>query len=560
MRELYRRLRANPVIAAELAVASLFANLLALASPLFVIQVLNRYVTYGIDATLVTLTVGVVAAVILEFAFRQARLMLAGGELGESDSQRAEGAFGLLVTAKRAALDRVPGGKRREILRGLDTVATAYGPANIAAVLDVPFALLFLLALALLSPTLGLIALMFIAGVFLFGVMNQHLLRGPTRDLTEAGAHGNALAVAADRGADTVRAFHGTELIMGVWRTHVERLLDLRRHVGGSQGQAQTIAQTAQALMGVAVIAIGATQVVAGNLDVGMLIGANLLAARALGPVNRLAQLGETMAKAEQALADVEDLAKLPVERDKGAALTDYAGGLEFRDVAFSHPGASGPLFESLSLVLAPGAVLAVSGRNGTGKTTLARMMVALIDPTRGQVLADGVDLRQTVPAWWRRQVVYVPQEPVFLPGSIRDNLLAADPDLSDESLDALLRRAGLGRFIDESPQGTETRLDDGGASLAPGVRRRLALARALATDGRLAVLDEPTEGLDEEGRAAVYAAMKDLSERGRTIVVFTHDPVLLRGARQVLDLNAKPKPQLLTVNVGGKARPETAS
>jgi ATP-binding cassette subfamily C protein LapB len=551
MNELVRRLLARPAVAAELVLASLLANALALASPLFVIQVLNRYVSHGIDATLATLTVGVTVAIFLETCFRQARLMMAAGEFADKDERRAIGAFGILTSARMWALERIPGGQRREIVRGLDTVEQAYGPPNVAAVLDVPFALLFLLALALLDLWLGAIAAAFTAAVFLYSVVHQRLLREPMRRLNEASAQGNSLLTTSVAAADTIRAFNGGALVMAAWEKYVRAAQELRRAVGTRQGRAQTLSQTAQALMGVAVIAVGAVLVVRGKLDVGTLIGANILAARALGPMARLAQLSEAMAKARQSLIQVRDLAKLPVEPDTGTALARYRGELEIRDVAFSYPGATTPLFESVAFKLAPGSILAATGRNGTGKTTFAKLLVGLLEPTRGQILADGVDLRQMVPAWWRRQIMYLPQEPTFLDGSVRDNLQAANPGLDEEALNRLVQQAGLAAFIDESPKGLDTELLNNGQNLALGVRRRLALARALATDGMLAVFDEPTEGLDGEGRAASYQAMKTLAERGRTLVLFSHDALLLRGARLILDLNAKPVPRFTSVPVG---------
>jgi len=531
MRELFRRFAARPVITAELLLASFFANLLALASPLFVIQVLNRYVAYGIDATLITLTTGVLAAIVLEMGFRQARLMIAATELAERDEQRAVGAFGVMVTAKTEALERVPAGERRETVQGLSTVETTYNAPNMAAVMDVPFALVFVAALFMLNPVLGGIASIFIVGAFLFSIVNQRLTQPITQQLTQVTGFGNSLVSTASRAADTIRAFGGHEPMMRAWRTFVEH--------------SQTLTQSLQAVMGVAIIATGAVLVVAGELDVGTMIGANILAARGLGPMIKLAQLSDAMAKAEQALDKVRQLVLMPVEADGGSALETYTGSVEFRDIAFAHGGAQAPLFESLSLTLQPGSVLLVRGRNGAGKTSLARLLVGLVEPTRGQLLGDGVEVRQMAPAWWRRQIMYMPQEPTFLNDTIRANIEAVNPDLDDEALNRVLRKAGLGPFIDESADGMETPITDNGRTLAVGIRRRLALARAIATEGRLVVFDEPTEGLDQEGCAAVYAIMKELAEAGRTIIVVTADPVIVRGARLILDLNAKPVPNL---------------
>ncbi len=220
---------------------------------------------------------------------------------------------------------------------------------------------------------------------------------------------------------------------------------------------------------------------------------------------------------------------------------------MEFQDLAFVYPGQRAPLFESMSLKLEPGAFLIVAGSNGTGKTTLARLIVGLLEPGRGKILVDGVDLSQIVPEWWRKQIIYLPQEPGFLNATIRENLMAGNPDLDEGTLNELVRTAGLKSFIDESPDGFNTALTNNGANLSLGVRRRLALARALATDGMLVVIDDLTEGLDTEGSQMVVNAMNKLSERGRTVIVFTHDPKIFAAAPRYVDLNSKPVPKLVT-------------
>ena len=315
----------------------------------------------------------------------------------------------------------------------------------------------------------------------------------------------------------------------------------------GRQGVVQTLSISAQGLMSVAVIATGAVLVVQGRMDVGSMIGANILAARALGPLIKLAQMSDSFVKARQALALLHEFSKIPRERTEGSALGEYSGALEFQDLGFAHPGQRTPLFESMSLKLQPKALLVFAGSNGAGKTTLARLIVGLLEPTRGKILADGVDLAQIVPEWWRKQIVYLPQEPGFLNATIRDNLLAGNPDLDDGALNDLAQAAGLKSFIDQSPEGFDTLLTANGANLSLGVRRRLALARALATDGMLVVIDEPTEGLDTEGAQLVIETINKLAKRGRTIVVFSHNPQIIAAAPQYVDLNSKPVPKLVS-------------
>lgn len=545
MIELFRRLTARPVLFAELLLASLFVNLLALASTLYVIQVLNRYVSYGVDATLATLTIGMLIAVVLEFGFRHARLKLAAVISTGPDALASDASYRVLLRARLGALDRVAPGLRQEIARSVDSVERAFTAPTVSALLDVPFALLSVSVLLLLSPRLAAIVVCAMGVTFLVVWAGQKALREPTAIMMKAAAGTQSLLTAAVDGGDTTRAFNGFNMLFRLWESQRRALRALRRRLADTEGLNQSLSQSIASLQGVAVIAVGAMLVLKGELDVATLIGANILASRALGPIARMGSLSESLARGTQALTLLREFSQLPLEPDNGTALNPYRGRLELKDVAFIYPGNSGPLFESLSLSLEPGSILVVTGPNGSGKTTLARMLVGLIDPVRGQILVDGVDLRQIAPEWWRRQLVYQPQEPFFLPGSIADNIRINVPALDDEGLNKVAQVVGLRPFIDTASKGFGTPIADGGRTLSVGVRRRISLARALTTGGLLVVLDEPTEGLDSDGCAAVYAAMNALAAAGRTIVAFSHDPHIVRSARLHLDLGSKPVPRV---------------
>jgi len=545
MKEMFRRLMSRPGIAAELLVASFLANLLALASPLFVIQVLNRYVAHGVDGTLITLTTGVILAVGLEFAFRQVRIALARGISVGPDEKMAAAGFGVLTGAKTASLERVPPGISREVMSGLNAVETAYSAPNIGAVLDVPFAFLYIAVLFLLNPILAGVATLFLTGAFLVATVSLMTLRKPTRELVHASSAGGNLVGTAVNHADTVRAFNAGNFLNMAWIKQTQLVQGLRARIVNRQGFVQSLGQTSAALMNVAIIAIGATLVVKGEMTVGSMIGANILASRALMPLTRFAQLGEVFAKARQSLNLINEFARIPVEATTGSAKSQYTGALELRDVAFGFAGASSPLFESVSLNLTPGSVLLVTGGNSTGKTTMARLLAGILDPTRGQILADGLDLRQSVPEWWRKQIMYLPQEPAFLNATIEENLRTAVPNIGIDRLNELIDMVGLRKFLDETNKGFDEPITSNGNSLSLGTRRRLALARALATGGKVAIFDEPMEGMDRDGCAAASRVMGELARQGCTIIVISHDRDIVKGATMALDLNVKPVPRL---------------
>jgi ATP-binding cassette subfamily C protein LapB len=548
MKEFWSRLMSNPAVTFELVTATLFISILALASPIFVMQVLNRYVSQGVDATLITLTSGVLIAIVLELIFRQARLHIAQVISTSKDEDHALNGYKTLVHSKLSALERVPLDTRREILGGQQAIEQAYSASNITVVLDVPFALLFVFALYLLVPAIALVVLTFIVVVFFGGILGASSMNSVTNEVTEASSANSALLGTAIREAETVRAFNAGSNLTSSWGGQVTQLQWLRRKLALRQGLVQSLTQSANALMSVAVIVTAGILVVSGELDVGAMIGANILGARALQPISRFSQLGSTYAKARQALNLIEEFSKLPLEKERGSALSNYSGGIEFRDVSFNYGKDNNPLYEKINLKIEPGSILIVTGSNGAGKTTLARMVVGLLEPTRGNLLVDGLDIQQTAAEWWRKQVTYLPQEPALIGGTIGENILVNNPEAGSERLNQIIDTVGLRRFVDESESGIETPILDNGWRLSEGIRRRIALARALITNGKLVVFDEPTESFDTAGVKVVHTVLSTLAKAGCTIIVMSHDPKIVQGKHIVLDLDNKPVPSVLVV------------
>jgi len=525
-----------------------FINLLALISAVYVILILNRYVGYGLDSTLFTLTTGAILVVVFEFAFRMARMRLARGLAAPRDLQTADKTFESLLAARTEALDHLPIGLKREVMGSLASIQQAYNPPNLVALMDVPFVIVFLVALYLLSPLLALLATLFLA--FMVGLVVFSNRRQPEiqERLTGESAHAGAL-IGNALDTDTVRAFNTAGILQGFWRQRQSALGGLRNKTALMQGRIQSMSRSMQSLMTIVIIGTGAFLVVSGELHVGAMIGANILATRAMQPLTRIAGLSNTLAKADLSMRQLKDILTLAQEPATGISPASCQGRIEFRDVGFAFPGSTGPLIESLTTEISSGSIVAVCGANGTGKTTFARLIVGLLQPGRGQIFVDGVELRQLAPDWWRRQIVYLPQEPTFFQGTARQNITALNPEMTDEDVQKVVEQAGLRQFFDERPQGLDLHLSGNGARLALGIRRRMALARALASQQAVGLFDEPFAGLDAEGGKAVNQVINQMVKQGKTVFIFTHDASGIDGANYVIDLNSKPKPTVREIS-----------
>ncbi len=546
MRELLRRLSLVPFLAFEISLASFFINILSLASPIFVIQVLNRYVGYGFDGTLITLTVGMLIAGFLSHGFTVVRVRLASAVNVGPDKALATAVLTCLSRAKMNTLGRISPARIHELMSGIQVVQSGYDASVICSVLDMPFFILFVGAVFFLSPAIALITLLAVACTLLAGWLSMR--RGKklmdsmrNESISHRGYLSNAIS-----GADTVRAFGGLGFLSNVLDSQVEKLQTIKRDMVQSGTRAQAVLQTLGMLLRVLVYAVGAREVVDGTLSMGGLIGASILSGKALSVSASFMKSRNMIEEASSMMGSLQEFMSQPLESVTGTVLKKYSGSIEIKDLGFAYPGSTGPLFERLSADIKSGDIVVITGHNGSGKTTLVRLLLGLIDPGRGQILVEGVDLRQVAAPWWRGQIMYLPQEPRFLNATIRENICLNCSDIDDERVARIVEAAGLKRYLDTSVNGLEAPVINGGAELAVGVRRRLALARALAVQGAVCVLDEPTEGFDPEGLRIMDMVIQSIVKAKKTLIIVTQDVRLAERSNVLIDLSTKPVPLVL--------------
>lgn len=533
-------------MATRIGFASLFIHILGFASALYVTLVFSRYSLSGLDATLLTLTMGALLAMAIEAYLRKARRRMVEAFVARVERERIEGLVERLLGARYPELSELPAGQRTEAIRAIDQLQAVITPANLLSFIDAPFALIFLLVILLIAWPLGLLAAFLVMLAWGLTLLRAVTLHSATTRLQKSQAELQSIVASADR-AETVRIANAAGLLQSKWLGAAGKVRFERFSANYQQEAVQSVSQLFSSLISVMTIGIGAKLATEGLLDFSLLFGVSILSGRMLAIAMRPAQLLMQIMQAKQSLASIAKMQELPLEPTRGTELPDYAGAWEFRNVSAAYTPSGPAIFESLTLVVRPGDVIVISGANGTGKTTIARLLMGMLDPTRGDIRVDGVNIRQCTPAWWRRQVVYVPQEPEFFDGTLLENMTSLAPAASEERVREVLREVGLAQLVDHHPEGLAMAVTMGGRHFSLGIRRRLALARALLTAGRLVLIDEPTEGLDAAGSQMINEIMTRLKLEGRTLVVCLPQPSpeLARMATLV-DLNEKPVPRVV--------------
>lgn len=528
---------------AQVALLTFLIYLLAVAPALFIMAVYDRVIPAQSVPTLVSLLIGVGVALAGEACLRLLRgriLARFGSRLG---LLMADGLFAHLLALPVAISERMRMGARVQRLRQHEGLRDALSGQAAITVVELPFAAVFLIALALLAGPLALVPL---AAVAVYGL--AALVLAPRLQRAGAAAARSALA-RQDFLLEAIAHAEDLRLSGAVprWQARFRALSGTAAHDGyRAQTLAALVTAIGQAVMvtaGLLTVGLGALAMMDGALSMGALIAVMTLTWRALAPIQagfslltRLGQLRATAASMDQAMAAPQEASALARRKDTDPV---PAGGLSLSRVSFKYAPELDPAAMALSAEIAPGEIVALTGPNGAGKSTLLKLLLGLYQPQAGTIRIDGTDLRQHAPVTLRQGIGYVPQEFELFFGTVEQNLRLSMPTASDAEIAAAIEQAGIAPLIARLPGGLSHRVGDGRnrhvpASLVGG----LGLAAAYLRRPRLLLLDEVVDNLDPALTTAFYRQLARC--RGRvTVLMVTHRPATMRQADRILVLNS---------------------
>lgn len=510
-------------------VAALLINIFAMAMPLFTMNVYDRVVPNNAIETLWVLAIGITLVVIFNMILGTAR-----SHVVDSASKRVDVRLSAQIMERVLDL-RLEGrpvsvGSFAANLRSFESIRDFIASATITTLVDLPFILLFLLALAWISPWMVLPPLVAIVLILLVSLAAQARMEALTMSSFQAASQRNATLVEALTGLEAVKTLNAQGAIQRNW----ERATEFIAQTGGKlkliSSSTVGFVQAVQQMVSISVVIIGVYQAQESAISMGGIIAASMIAGRCLAPLGQVAGLLMQYQNARTSLGSIDNYMKLPVERPADAEFLHrpvFHGGLEFRDVSFTYPGAAQPALKKVSFKLKPGEKVGVIGRIGSGKTTLEKLALALYEPTEGAVLLDGIDVRQIDPADVRRAIGHVPQDPLLFYGSLKHNLAMGAPYADDASILAAANLAGVTDFANLHPNGFDMLIGERGESLSGGQRQSVAVARALINDPPILLLDEPSSNMDHQSEAQLRKRLGEASET-KTILLVTHRTALL--------------------------------
>jgi ATP-binding cassette subfamily C protein LapB len=516
--------------------AALLVNLFAMAYPIFSMNVYDRVVPNHATETLWVLAIGVA----LVFGSDLFMKLLRSHFVDEASAR-------IDVQISASLMERVLGmrlenrpqsvGSFAANLRGFEQVRDFIASSTVTALVDLPFALLFVGVIAWISPWLILPVLVVFLMIVVSGYVLQHRLHELSQSTYQASAQRNATLVESLTGIETIKSQGAEGLIQARWEQANQFLAALNVRMRGLSSTAMYTTATLQQLVSVAMVLIGVFLITDKQLTMGGLIAASMLAGRALAPAGQIVGLLMQYQGARTAMESLDKIMAQPVERPEGSSFVqrrELRGEIEFRHVAFAYPGRKESVLDDMSFKIKPGEKVALIGKVGSGKSTLQKLILGLYQPTEGAVLLDGIDMRQLDPADVRRNLGYASQDINLFYGTLRENIIFGMPHAQDEAILAAAETAGMVDFIQRHPQGFDLQVGERGELLSGGQRQSVGIARAVLNNAPILLLDEPTSAMDFSTEAQVTQNMQAFAE-GKTVVLVTHRTSMLAFVDRVI-------------------------
>ncbi|MEH2483517.1 ATP-binding cassette subfamily C protein LapB [Nitrobacteraceae bacterium AZCC 2146] len=544
-----------------LLVLSFFLSLLALLPAFFVQAVYDRVLATHEHATLVFLAVGVLLALVCDTALRAVRGAILAHLGARLDFLIGTSIIRKLLSLPLARLEKTTIGSQIARLQQFEGLRSAFTGPMALALLELPFVFVFVIAIAGIGGWLALVPIGLALIIASLGVLAIRYARDASG--RAVGSHGDhqSLLIEILSNMPAIKASAAEAIWLERFRERSAEIALVNLGYARIAALTENIAQAVNLVAGASTLAIGALLALDGSLSVGALIASMTLVWRMLAPFQALFVTLTKVQDIGSAVRGVNQAMLLPSEgsiaegRPRPTRGRRFAGRITFQRVVLRYAAHHEPAIGGISFDIKPGQVVAVTGGNGCGKSSVLKLVAGVYQPQIGAVLIDGVDSRHINPINLRQSVAYLPQQSDLFTGTLADNLRLASPTATDDELRAAAAKAGLLAEIDALPAGFGAPADQLSASFA----RRLVLARTCLIDASIILLDEPGVFLDAAGEDLLLAQLDAL--RGRsTVLLVTHHPAHVRAADRVIVLRHGTivhdgSPQELMTKLAGDAR-----
>jgi subfamily B ATP-binding cassette protein HlyB/CyaB len=521
---------------AQVLFASCIVQIFALATPLLFQVVIDKVLIHKGVSTLIVVIAGLIGIGIFEVVLSYLRSYALAHTTSRIDAELGAKVFDHMLKLPVSYFETRAAGQTVARVRELETIRSFITGQGLTSVIDVVFSVIFFAVMMTYSPLLTLVVLLSIPLYLGVTFVIRPLLKDRVQERFETGAASQQLLVESVVGIQTIKSGAVESSLRRMWENRLAAYIRSSFQAGTLSNIGQNAFQLIGKITTAAVLFLGANAVIQGDLTVGALVAFNMIMGQVTNPILRLSQVWQDLQQVMMSVDRVGDILRSPTE-DSGVvrpAMPPVKGDVSFKDVSFRYSNESENILDGVTLDVAAGEVIGIVGPSGSGKSTLTKLIQRLYRPTSGRVLVDGIDICHVDASSLRRQIGVVLQDNLLFNRSLHDNIALSDPSMSRGQVIQLARLAGADEFISKLPRGYDTIIEERGANLSGGQRRRIAIARALASNPRILVLDEATSALDYESERLIQNNMRMICE-GRTVFIIAHRLAAVRHCDRII-------------------------
>lgn len=517
--------------------ASLMANILALATVLFSMNVYDRVIPAQSVPTLWVLAGGVLIAAIFEFCLRVARIYLSDIIGKRADLKISDKVFGHALRIKNKERSKSTGTFISQI-RELEGVRELVTSTTISAIADLPFFFLFLAIFWLIGGNLFWVMVLVVPLMIIPGILIQKPLAKLASEGMREGAIRNATLVEAVQGIEDIKLLRAESRFQNQWNHMNEAAADISMRQRKLVGIVGAWTQKVQGLTFAIVVLVGCFAVMKGEMTTGALVACSILSSRMLGPIAQISGVLGRFQQAKVAKTSLDELMKKPVDQAPNAHLIHRPvlnGHYELNNIVFKYSeNDAKPTLIIPKLEIQAGEKIAILGRNGAGKSTLLQLLSGMQEPVQGKINLDGVDLGLIDPTDVRRDMGLLNQNAHLFFGSVRENLTLGSPLATDQELLNVLKLTGALNFVLDKKEGLDHQILEGGIGFSGGQRQALLLSRLLLRQPNILLLDEPTAAIDDVSEKQLIQSLKGWLGQ-KTLVIATHRRAVLELVDRII-------------------------
>lgn len=522
----------------DVLIASFVINLFVLANPLFVMNVYDRIVPNNAMESLWVLVVGISVVYLFDLLLKYLRSYFLEIAAKKSDvlisAKLFEQTLGLTTSNRTGTI-----GSFANNLKEFDSIRNFLTSSTIAALVDLPFVIIFLVVIFYIAGQIVWVPILIILVMVIYSL----LLKGPIQKSIEATFEAqnqkNSVLIETLSAMPTIKSLGVESRMQWKWEQAVGEIARTSLKSKMLQSSVSRMTGYMQQMSTVIVVLAGVYLIQDGLLTMGGLIAAVILSQRAISPMGQVASLLGSYQQTKTAFESLDALMNKEIERPADRRFMEhpvFEGGIEFVNVTFTYPGESKPTLNNVSFKIKPRERVGIIGRIGSGKSTIEKLILGFYPVDSGSILIDGIDINQLDPAELRRNINYVPQDVVLFRGDVRENIVYRAPFVEDDALLKASKLAGVDDFVRRHPSGYGLAINEGGSNLSGGQRQSIGIARALLLDAPFMLMDEPTNAMDGKTEQTLIQRLKTIQSNSTTLLV-THKMSLLTLVDRLLVL-----------------------